>query len=120
MVHIWRHLPQEITCYLSKRNHEAITASWRPELFFYKEIYVFFEFLGALPVCFWTFLGAKSVRGVMCTHKPDLKSISRAKTSIFTFLWLTSGFGIISFLGPETRNTVDLKKFLEKTHLIYI
>ena len=120
MVHIWRHLPQEITCYLSKRNHEAITALWRPELFFYKEIYVFFEFLGALPVCFWTFLGAKSVRGVMCTHKPSLKCISKAKTSIFTFLWLTSGFGIISFLGPETRNTVDLKKFLEKTHLIYI
>ena len=52
---------------------------------FYKEIYVFFEFLGALPVCFWTFLGAKSVRGVMGTHKPDLKSISKAKTSIFTF-----------------------------------
>ena len=89
-------------------------------VFFYKEIYVVFEFLGALPVCFWTFLGAKSVRGVMCTHKPDLKSISKAKTSIFTFLWLTSGFGIISFLGPETPNTVDLKTFLEKTHLISI
>ena len=81
---------------------------------------MFFEFLGALPVCFWTFLGAKAVRGVMCTHKPSLKSISKAKTSIFTFLWLTSGFGIISFLGPETPNTVDLKTFPEKNNLISI
>ena len=81
---------------------------------------MFFEFLGALPVCFWTFLGAKSVRGVMCTHKPDLKSISKAKTSIFTFLWLTSGLGKISFLGPETPKRVDLKTFPEKNNLISI
>ena len=87
---------------------------------FYKEIYVFFEFLGALPVYFWTCLGAKSVRGVMGTHKPDLKSISKAKTSIFTFLWLTSGFGIISFLEPETPKRVDLKTFSEKNNLISI
>ena len=81
-----------------------------------KEIYVFFEFLGALPVCFLIFLGAKSARGVICTHKPSLKSISKAKTSIFTFLWLTSGLGKISFLRPETLNTVDLKTLSEKTH----
>ena len=74
----------------------------------------------ALPVWFRILLGAKSVRGVMCTHKPSLKSISKAKTSIFTFLWLTSGFGKISFLGPETPNTVDLKTFLEKNNLISI
>ena len=80
----------------------------------------FLSFLVHFRFGFGSFLGAKSVRGVMCTHKPDLKSIPKAKTSIFTFLLLTSGFGIISFLGPETRNTVDLKKFLEKTHLIYI
>ena len=67
----------------------------------------FFEFIGALPVWFWIFLGAKLVRGVMCTHKPELKSISKAKTSIFTFLWLTSGLGKISFLGPKTPKTVD-------------
>ena len=35
-------------------------ASWRPELGFLKEIYVFFEFLGALPVClFLCFFGRK-------------------------------------------------------------
>ena len=79
-----------------------------------KEICVFFEFLGALPVWVWIFLGAKSVRGVMCIHKPSLKSISKAKTSIFTFLWLTSGLGKISFLRPETLNTVDLKTLSEK------
>ena len=78
---------------------------------------MFFEFLGALPVWFWIFLDAKSVRGVMCTHKPSLKSISKAKTSIFTFLWLTSGLGKISFLGPETPKRVDLKTFPVKTNL---
>ena len=85
-----------------------------------KEIYAFFEFLAALPVWVWIFLGAKSVRGVMCIHKPSLKSISKAKTSIFTFLWLTSGLGKISFLGPETPKTVDLKTFSEKDNLISI
>ena len=85
-----------------------------------KEIYVFFEFLGALPVWFWIFLGAKSVRGVMCTHKPSLKSISKAKTSIFTFVLLTSGLGKISFLGPETPKRVDLNTFPEINNLISI
>ena len=69
---------------------------------------------------FLDFFGAKSVRGVMCTHKPSLKSISKAKTSIFTFLWLTSGFGKISFLGLETPKRVDLKTFPVKTNLISI
>ena len=57
---------------------------------------------------------------VMCTHKPSLKSISKAKTSIFTFLWLTSGLEKISFLGPETPKRVDLKTFPEKNNLISI
>ena len=77
-----------------------------------------FEFLGVLPVCFLIFLGAKSARGVICTHKPSLKSISKAKTSIFTFLWLTSGLEKISFLGPETPKGVDLKTYPEKNNLI--
>ena len=82
---------------------------------------MFFEFLGALPVCFLIFLGAKSARGVICTHKPSLKSISKAKTSIFTFLWLTSGLGKISFLRPETPKRVDLNTFPEKKQLnIYL
>ena len=34
-------------------------ASWRPELVFKKEIYVFFEFLDALLVCFWFVFGRK-------------------------------------------------------------
>ena len=114
MVYIWRHLPNKITFYLSKRNHEAITASWRPELGFLKRNLCFFEFLAALPVWVWIFLGAKSVRGVMCIHKPSLKSISKAKTSFF---WLTVGLGKISFLGPKTPKTVDLKTFPEKNQL---
>ena len=85
-----------------------------------KRKYMFFEFLGALPVWFWIFLGAKSVRGVMCTHNPSLKSISKPKTSIFTFSWLTSGLGKISFLGPETPKKVDLKTFHQKNNLISI
>ena len=81
----------------------------------------FFEFLGALPVCFCFFcFGAKLVSGVMCNHKSSLKSISKAKTSIFTFLWLTSGLGKISFLGPETPKRVDLNTFPEKNNLISI
>ena len=69
---------------------------------------------------FLFFLGAKLVSGVMCNHKSSLKSISKAKTSIFTFLWLTSGLGKISFLGPETPKRVDLKTFPEKNNLISI
>ena len=68
----------------------------------------------------WVFFGAKLVSGVMCDHKSSLKSISKAKTSIFTFLWLTSGLGKISFLGPETPKKVDLKTFPEKNNLISI
>merc|ERR1712069_66805 len=83
-----------------------------------KEIYVFFEFLGAIPVC--VFLGAKLVSGVMCNHKSSLKSISKTKTSIFTFLWLTSGLEKISFLGPETPKRVDLNTFPEINNLISI
>ena len=54
---------------------------------------MFFEFLGALPVCFCFFLGAKMVSGVMCNHKSSLKSISKAKTSIFTFFVAHFRFG---------------------------
>ena len=89
-------------------------------VFFINKSMCFSSFLVHFRFVFWTFLGAKSVRGVMCTHKPDLKSISKAKTSIFTFLWLTSGFGIISFLEPETPKRVDLKTFPEKNNLISI
>ena len=81
---------------------------------------MFFEFLGALPVFLFCFLGAKLVSGVMCNHKSSLKSISKAKTSIFTFLWLTSGLGKISFLGPETPKRVDLNTFPEKNNFISI
>ena len=120
MVYIWRHLPKEITCYLSKRNHEAITAPWRPELFLKKKYMCFSSFLVHFRYFLFVFLGAKLVSGVMCNHKSSLKSISKAKTSIFTFLWLTSGLGKISFLGPETPKRVDLKTFPEKNNLISI
>ena len=83
-------------------------------------MYVFFEFLDALPVWFWIFLGTKSVRGVMCTHKPSLKSISKAKTSIFTFCGSLPVWEKYLFLRPETLNTVDLKTSSEKNNLISI
>ena len=56
----------------------------------------------------------------MRTHKPSLKCISKANMSMFTDLWLTSGLGKISFLGPETPNTVDFKTFIEKKLNIYL
>ena len=90
-------------------------------MFFSKKAMCFLSFLMHFRfVCFCVFLGAKLVSGVMCNHKSSLKSISKAKTSIFTFLWLTSGLGKISFLGPETPKRVDLKTFPEKNNLISI
>ena len=85
-----------------------------------EEDYLFFGILVHFRFSVGCCLVAKSARGVICTHKPSLKSISKAKTSIFTFLWLTSGLGKISFLGPETPKRVDLKTFPEKNNLISI
>merc|ERR1712102_274441 len=70
-------------------------------VFFLKKYMCFSRFLVHFRFVF-VFLGAKLVSGVMCNHKSSLKSISKAKTLIFTFLWLTSGLAKISFLGPET------------------
>ena len=49
-----------------------------------------------------------------------MKAISKAKTSIFTFLWLTSGLGKVKFFGPETPRGVYLKTYTEIKNLISI
>ena len=96
-------------------------ASWRPELRFSKRNICVFRVSWCTSGLVGVFVvGAKLVSGVMCNHKSSLKSISKAKTSIFTFLWLTSGLGKISFLGPETPKRVDLRTFPEKNNLISI
>ena len=104
-----------VCVFMCVRHHGG--QSW----FFKKKYMCFSSFLVHFRYFCFCFLGAKLVSGVMCNHKSSLKSISKAKTSIFTFLWLTSGLGKISFLGPETPKRVDLKTFPEKKQLnIYL
>jgi len=81
----------------------------------------FFEFLGALPVWFWIFLGAKSVRGVMCTHNSSLKSIPKAKTSIFTFFVTHFRFGKNIIFGTGNSQGVIFEDISRKKHFnIYL
>ena len=125
MVYIWRHLPKEITCHLSKRNHET---AWDDNCIMAARVglkkrkkYVFLEFLAALPVCFWIFFWVQNRSEVWCVPINLVwKLYLKRKRQFSLFLWLTSGLGKISLLGPETPNTVDLKTILEKNHLIHL
>ena len=79
--------------------------------------YLCFGFLVHFRFSVGCCLVAKSTRGVICTHKSSLKAISKSKTSIFTFLWPTSGLGKILFLGTETPRVEYLNTFAERNNL---